>query len=335
MNTLKDVAKLAKVAVSTASYALNGTGKVSQETREKVLKAAEELGYRPNGVARDLKRNVKTGIICTLFDNFGGPFFSEILRGVQDVATCNNYNLIACTHRMTEKFLSERRVDGAIVLSPIIPDDLLLKNAGPNFPIVVLDRELECEYIYRVLLDNVKGAYEATKYLIDQGHSSIAHISGPEISYDSQKRLEGYKKALRDNNMDFESSLVVQGKFTEEGGYAAMKLLLLNSKFRNKPLEAVFCANDEMAIGAINALNELGIRVPEDISIIGYDDIRLSSYIHPSLTTVSHYKYEWGVMAANLVLQGMKESFKGESIMLPPKLIVRDSCRPMAQNKYA
>lgn len=327
MYTIKDVAKLANVAVSTASYALNGTGKVSQETREKVLKAAKELGYRPNGVARDLKRNVKTGIICTFFDNFGGPFFSEVLRGVQDVAICNNYNLIACTHRMTEKFLSERRVDGAIILSPIIPDELILKNAGPNFPIVVMDRELECEYIYRVLLDNVKGAYEATKYLINQGNSRIAYISGPEISYDNRKRLAGYQKALEESNIGFENNLVVQGRFTEEGGYGAMKLLLINSRLSNKPLDAVFCANDEMAIGAINALNEEGVRVPEDISIVGYDDIRISSYVQPSLTTVSHYNYEWGVMAANLVFQGMKENFKGDSVILPPKLIVRNSCK--------
>lgn len=325
--TIKDVARMANVAVSTASYALNNKGKVSQETREKVQKIADELGYRPNGVARDLKRNVKTGIICVFFDDFGGPFYSEVLRGVQDVALCNNYNLIACTHRMTEKFLSERRVDGAIILSPNIPDEVLLKAAGPKFPIVVMDRELQCEHICNVLIDNVQGAYSATKHLIDLGHKRIAYISGPFISYDNMKRLEGYKNALMENNIAFDPNLVVQGRFTEEGGYGAMKLILLNSKLNKSKLDAVFCANDEMAIGAINALNEENVKIPDDISIIGYDDIRLSSYIQPPLTTISHYKYEWGTMAANLVFQGLKEDFKGGKVILPAKLIVRSSCK--------
>lgn len=327
MYTIKDVAKLAKVAVSTASYALNGTGKVSQETREKVLKAAEELGYRPNGVARDLKRNVKTGIICMFVNDLGGPFYSEVLRGVQDIAGFNGYNLIACNHTMTDKFLSERRVDGAIILSPNIPDKLLERVAGPQFPIVVMDRELKHEHIYNVLLDNINGAYLASKYLIDLGHRKIAYISGPMISYDNIKRLEGYKKALDDHNIGFDPSLIVQGRFTEEGGYGAMKLLMFNSKQNNINIEAVFCANDEMAIGAINALSAEGIRVPEDISIIGHDDIRLASYIKPSLTTIRHQQYEWGTMAANLVFQGLKEGSKGGNMILPAKLIERESCK--------
>ncbi|SKA87316.1 transcriptional regulator, LacI family [Clostridium sp. USBA 49] len=326
MHTIKDVARLANVALSTASYALNGTGKVSQATKEKVLKAAEELGYRPNGAAKDLKRNKKTGIICMFVSDFGGPFYSEVLRGVQDVAICNNYNLIVCTYKMTEKFLNERRVDGAIILSPHIPDDLILKVASPQFPIVVMDRELECENVYTVLLDNVQGAYNATQYLIELGHRNIAYISGPVVSYDNTKRLEGYKKALSDNNIEFNPNLIVQGRFTEEGGYGAAKLLILNSKLNKIPLDAIFCANDEMAIGAINALNEDGINVPEDISIVGYDDIRLSSYIKPSLTTISHYNYEWGTMAANLIFQGLKENSKCGKLILPAKLIKRESC---------
>lgn len=332
MYTIKDVARLANVAVSTASYALNGTGKVSQSTREKVLKAAEELGYRPNGVARDLKRKVKTGIICMFVDDLGGPFYSEVLRGVQEVAICNNYNLIACSHRMTEKFLSERRVDGAIVLSPNIPDDILLKTAGPQFPIVVMDRELECEHIYNVLIDNFNGAFQAVKYLIDLGHRKIAYISGPLVSYDNKKRLEGYKQALEENDIKFNPNLIIQGRFTEEGGYEAMKLFLLNSNITNQ-IDAIFSGNDEMAIGAIRALSEKGIRVPEDISIVGYDDIRLASYIQPPLTTVSHYKYEWGTMAASLVFQGLKDQFKGGKIILPAKLIERSSCKATGNKK--
>jgi LacI family transcriptional regulator len=262
-----------------------------------------------------------------MFVGLGGPFYSEVLRGVEDVVLCNNYNLIACSHTMTDKFLSERRVDGAIILSADIPDKLLQRVAGHSFPIVVMDRELQNEYIYNVLLDNNNGAYKATKYLIDLGHRKIAYVSGSTISYDNIKRFEGYKMALADNNIMFDNNLVVQGRFTEEGGYGAMKLLLLNSKLNGNHIDAVFCANDEMAIGAINALNSEGVRVPEDISIIGYDDIRLASYIQPSLTTISHNQYEWGAMAANLVFQGLKEDFNGGKIILPAKLIERNSCK--------
>lgn len=326
MYTLKDVAIRAKVAISTASCALNGTGKVSEETKQRVLKAAEELGYRPSGFARDLKNNQYTNIICMFVNDFGGPFYSDVLQGVQDVAISNNYNLIACTYAMTEKFLTERRVDGAIILSPNIDDELLIKVAGAKFPIVVMDREIDNEYIYNLLIDNVKGAYDATKYLISLGHKKIAYISGPLISYDNKKRLEGYKKALSEMGLSEDNNLIVQGRFTEEGGYAAMKLLLLNSKFNNNHIDAVFCANDEMAIGAIQALKEESIGVPNDISIVGYDDIKLASYIEPALTTISYNKYEWGTMAANLVFQGLKNGSTGGKIILPTELKIRESC---------
>lgn len=326
MVTIKDVAKLANVAVSTASCAINGKGKVSEETRKRILKAAEELDYRPNGFARDLKSNSGTGVICMFVNDLGGPFYSEVLRGIQEVVLCNNYNLIACTPSMTEKYLAERRVDGAIILSPNISDELLLRVAGPRFPIVVMDREIECKYIHNVLINNTNGAYMATKHLIELGHSRIAYISGPFVSYDNMKRLEGYKLALAEKGIPFDQSLVVQGRFTEEGGFGAAKLLQLNSNSIKNKIDAIFCGNDEMAIGAINALNESGIRVPEDISVVGYDDIRLASYIKPALTTVSHNQYEWGTMAANLIFNGFNEESKGERVVLPAELVVRDSC---------
>jgi LacI family transcriptional regulator len=329
MNTIKDVARLANVALSTASYAINDTGKVSKETKQKVLKAAKELGYIPNGVARDLKNNKKTRVICVFVGDLGGPFFSEIMKGIQDETLKNNYNLIACNHNMADRFLSERRVDGAIILSASVPDDLILRVAGPHFPIVVMDRKLEGEYIYNVLLDNVQGAYQATKYLIELGNKKIAYFGGASHSYDNVKRFEGYKQALMENGVTFDENLVFQGYFTEKGGYEAMKLLLLKSGLDNNHIDAVFCGNDEMAIGAIKALSEEGIRIPKDISIVGYDDIRLASYVQPPLTTISHYKYAWGVMAANLVLEGLKDDIKSRNIIMPAKLIVRNSCRAL------
>lgn len=331
MKTIKDVAKLANVAISTVSYALNDTGKISKDTKERVLKAAKELGYVPNGVARDLKSNKKTGIICVFVGDLGGPFFSEVMKGIQEEAIKNNYNLIACNHNMAGRFLSERRVDGAIILSAEVPNELLLSVAGPNFPIAVMDRELESEYIHNVLLDSKQGAYMATKYLIELGNKNISYFSGAySSSYDNNKRFEGYKQALAENGLIFDDNLVVQGGFTEEGGYKAMKLLLLKSRLDDNPIDAIFCGNDEMAIGAMNSLKEEGIRIPDDISVVGYDDITLASYMQPSLTTISHYKYGWGVMAAHLVLEGIKNKIKSKNIILPPKLIVRNSCRTVS-----
>jgi LacI family transcriptional regulator len=327
MATIKDIAKKAGVAISTVSYALNNDHRVNVNTKKRIMEVAKELNYRPNGVARDLKmKKVKT--IGIFMNDFGGPFYSELIRGVQEIVYSNGYDLIACStygegeESTVHRFLKEKRIDGAILLAPTIPNELVLDVASDDFPIVVLDRELKSDHIYSVLIDNKQGAFKAVNHLINLGYRKIGYLSGPNNSYDNLKRLEGLKSALEMNNLPFVPSWNVQGRFTEEGGYQAMKILLTSP---NIP-QAVFSANDEMAVGAIKALNEAGLKVPDDLAIIGFDDIRLASYIQPPLTTMSHHKYEWGTLATQILFYALQEKSARDTIFLPVELIKRESC---------
>jgi len=327
MATIKDVAKQAGVAVSTVSLALNNDPRVSEDTRRKVLKSAEELNYRPNGAARSLKRR-KTETVGLFLNDFGGPFFSSFIQGVEEVVSANGYDLVACStfggqHNTANRYLREKQFDAAIILGPAIPDELILQVAGPQFPIVVMDRELSADHVHSVLVDNVQGARSATRHLIGLGRRRIGYLSGPLNSYNNQKRLVGFKSALEEAGIPLQASCVAQGHFTESGGYQAMKSLIVS---RSLP-DAVFAANDEMALGAIQALMEAGLRVPEDVAVVGFDDIRLSSYVRPALTTVGHPKHEWGTVATHVVFQALREPGEQPSaIMLDTELIVRESC---------
>ncbi|MFC7321693.1 LacI family DNA-binding transcriptional regulator [Halobacillus campisalis] len=303
MTTIKDVAKRAGVAVSTASYALNGINKVSAATVEKVNKAAAELNYKKSGFASDLKRS-KTNTIALILSDLSGPYFSELIKGVQEVTASNGFDLIACSSvggdkSTASKFLKEKRVDGAIVLAHNISADLINSSARKDFPIIVLDRDVDNPNVVHVEVDNRKGAYEATEYMIQKGHSSIAYVSGPMNSHDNEERFQGYLSALEHNNLSYQSRWKISGDFTREGGYRATKMLLAQ---QNMP-EAVFYANDEMAIGGLQAFSEKKVRVPEDISMVGFDDIQLSEYVQPPLTTVRQPKYEAGALAVHLIFQ--------------------------------
>ncbi|MFC0525842.1 LacI family DNA-binding transcriptional regulator [Pontibacillus salicampi] len=303
MATIKDVAKRAGVAISTVSYALNGNEKVSQATMDKVLKAAKELNYQKNGFASDLKRT-KTNTIALILSDMSGPYFSELIKGVQEVAASNQYDLIACSsvggdRSTATKFLKEKRVDGAIILASNISTKLIEESAREDFPIVVLDREVENPYAVHVEVDNQHGAFQAAEYLMKRGHRSIGYVSGPVDSHDDQERFKGYKSALDKYDIPFQSKWKIGGDFTRDGGYRATKMLIVQ---QNLP-DAIFYANDEMAIGGLQAFTEKGIRVPEDISIIGFDDIQLSEYVTPPLTTVRQPKYEAGALAVHIIFQ--------------------------------
>lgn len=200
MATIKDVAKLAGVALSTASYALSGDSRVSSKTRSKVLEAARQLNYRKNGFAMDLKRS-RTKTIALILTDLSGPYYSELIRSVQEVALTNGYDLIACSSMggrdsTAVKFLREKRADGAIILAPNIRDEVLIETSGPQFPIVVMDRPLCSEFLVNVLVDGEQGGYTATRYLLENGHRHVAYISGSSDSYDNHLRYQGYLRAL-------------------------------------------------------------------------------------------------------------------------------------------
>lgn len=327
MATIKDVAKAAGVSVSTASYALNGNSKISEATRAKVLEAAKLLNFQKNGYATDLKRS-STKTIALILSDMSGPYYSELIRGVQETALENGYDLIACSSFGGEdstavKFLKEKRADGAIISAHNVQDEAILESARKGFPIVVLDRLLTSEHIYNVLVNNEQGGYSATELLIKNGHRKIAYISGPSNSYDHKSRFKGYMQALSDYNLESAPNLPVNGRFTIDGGYMATKLMMAQ---RQLP-EAVFYANDEMALGGIKAFHEAGIRVPDDISVIGFDDIFLAQYVNPPLTTIRQPKYEAGSLAAHLILQLLEGKDLEHEYRLQTELIVRQTCK--------
>lgn len=326
MATIKDVAKRAGVAISTASYALNGHDKIKGATRERVLQAAKELNYRKNGLARDLKMS-KTNTIALILSDLVGPFYSELIRGVQELVLEKGYDLIVCSSYGDEsstaaKFLRETRVDGVILLAHNIKSDFIRESAREGFPIIVLDRYLtDNPHIVSINVNNHEGAYEATNYLIDKGKSSIAFISGPQVSADSHDRLAGYRQALKDRGLTYHSKWTINGKFTQEGGYQATQMLIHQGGIP----DAIFYANDEMAIGGLDALKDHNISVPKEISIIGFDDIQIAAYLHPQLTTMRQPKYEIGKLASHVIFQILEGQDVKNYYSLSTEMIYRES----------
>ncbi|QSO47251.1 LacI family DNA-binding transcriptional regulator [Alicyclobacillus mengziensis] len=325
MPTMKDVAKAANVALSTVSLALRNDPKVKESTRRRVLEAAHKLQYRPNGIARDLKTR-KTDTICILLHDLGGPFYSELIRGVQDVATSSGYNTIASgslggRNGSAVKLLSERRVDGVIVLAPDVDDEVIVQSAGADLPVVVLDRELTDEFVYSVRVDNEQGGYQVTRHLLEVGNRRVVFVSGPADSLDAEHRYRGYVKAMNEFSAPVSKRFDYNGQFTEQGGYTVGKVM---SALPELP-DAVFASNDEMALGILRAFEEKGIRVPDDVALAGFDNIRIAEYVRPSLTTVQQPMYEMGAVAAQLLFQALSGSKTLGSVRLATNLVVRQS----------
>lgn len=324
MSNIKDVAQLAKVSISTVSYALNNTGSVSEKTKRKIIDAAKKLEYKPSGIARSLKTK-KTEIIGVFLNNFNGPIYSEIIRGARDVIKANGYEIVVAEcmvgKNKVTKLFSQSIVDGAIILSTTISDEIIKKYATSKFPIVVLDRELNNEYISNVLIDNKNACYNAIKFASHQGYNDIALINGPIGTYDSEKRYEGFMEGIKDFKLNLKSEWACIGNFEEKSGYNITKEFIEND---NLP-EIICAANDEMAIGAIRALKEADIKIPEEVSVMGFDDILLCNYITPKLTTIRRPAYDLGVLAAHTLFNNLKGNFDNKSKMLSTEFIIRES----------
>ena len=295
MTTIKDVAKRARVSITSASYALNDTGTISDDTRKRILEAAEELNYHPNAFARHLKKR-KTHTIGVFISRFGGSFYEEILEGIHDAVLQTEYELIVCPESRTmPKLLTQRQVDGAIVFDSKTRSDILLKLASKRFPIVVLDRYLESDYLFPLLLDNQQGTQQAFYHLYEQGARRISFVSGALDSLDNQERMRAFLFEAEKNKV-----LVPRydGNFTEKSGYDVAQAIIASG---NLP-EAVFCANDQMAIGFIKAMKEHQLNAPNDIAIIGFDDIQIARYMQPSLSTIGASRLAWGAAAATQLI---------------------------------
>lgn len=325
MTTLRDVARAAGVSVAAASYALNGNGTIADETRQRVLAVAEELNYHPNAFARHLKK-IKTRTIGVFITRFGGSFYEEILEGIHDAVLSTDYELIVCPEsRPAHRILMYRQVDGAIVFDTKISSEVIGRLAAPSFPIVVLDRASRQDFVFPLLLDNRQGVREAFHHLHRQGLRRLAFVAGAPDSLDNAERKQAFLDEARQHGLAVQ---LCQGNFTEASGYAAAQELLATAD----RAEGVFCANDQMAIGLLRAMHERGLRAPEDIAVIGFDDIQVAALMRPSLSTVGASRVAWGATAARQLIGFLEDRTPIQSQRIPTHLIARQSsCRATDQ----
>jgi len=329
--TMKDIAREAGVSINTVSRALNGKPDVNEDTKKRILEIADRLNYVPNFLAKGLvTKNTRTiGVIVS--DN-ANPFFARMIKGIEDYARSRGYNIILCnTDERYEKeeeavrLLREKRVDGLLItLTPAQKertDILELKRTG--VPFVLLNRHMDDIMTDYVINDNVYGAYLAVSHLAKLGHKRIGYISGPSQISSVRERLEGYRKALFENNIEFDNSLVKGSNLKMEGGYRLMKEFL---ELENRPT-AVFTYSDFLAIGALKALKEAKLQVPKDIALVGYDDIEFSSLLEVPLTTVHQPRYRIGEEGAKILINRIegKDSEGLHQIILKPELVIRES----------
>ncbi len=326
--TLKMVAEKAEVSVNTASRAINNKPDINEETKNRILKVAQELGYIRNAAAVAL-RTKKTGTIGVVIADNRNPFYAEVLNGMEEAAREKNYHIIlANTQRDYKKeeeainLLLAKRVDG-LLITPVQDRDDDIKNLiEANIPFVIVGRDFENIEVDAVYNDEVKGGFLATEYLIKKGHKRIALINGFLYKSPAKGRLEGYKKALNKYRISLDESLISVGDINIEDGYERTKQMLE----KNLDFTAIFAYNDMMAFGAMQAIKEKGLRIPEDIGLVGYDDIPFSSLISPALTTIRLKKQELGAESIKLLLSRINGNRKKtKKVMLGVELQIRES----------
>lgn len=330
--TINDVARLAGVSTTTVSHIINGTRYVSDELKTRVDKAITELGYRPNSMARGLRRGESKTIGLIVPDN-SNPFFAEILRTIENFGYSNGYSVILCNSDSDVKkeisyteLLYAKQVDGIVFITTNNSVEHLQRLTNNGIPFVIIDRDLHLADTDVILVDNFTGGYEATQYLISLGHRCIACIAGPSLLTPSADRVGGYKKALQEAGIEVTPEFIVTGDFQFEGGENGMKQLL---SLKKRPT-AVFACNDLMALGAMRALREAGLAIPQDMSLIGFDDIALTSVVSPSLTTIAQPIQEIARLSLQLLIDRIHEKMTVNSpkkIVLPTTLVIRESCK--------
>ncbi|WP_338779157.1 LacI family DNA-binding transcriptional regulator [Metabacillus sp. FJAT-52054] len=335
MTTIYDVAKKAGVSSTTVSKALNNYPDVSEKTKNVILTVAAEMGYLPNSHAQSLstKKTWSIGVMFTEENEVGmkHPFFNAVIESFRKHAENEGYDLIFPSRNLRNRnttyleHFTYRGVDGIIIICSDQNDPQVLEILDSNIPIVVIDmNEVNSSVVYS---DNVTGAETAVDYLISLGHRKIAHISGDSETFTGEARINGYEKAMKKSSLAIpEGYLVNGGMFSIQEGRAAMEQLL---KLKDRPT-AIFIAGDQMAIGAMETIKDHGLAVPDDFSIVGFDDIEMASYVTPKLTTIKQDTDALGAQAASLLVSQIvqkKKSIKSE--MIPIQLIERESCRAL------
>lgn len=329
--TIRDVSERAKVSISTVSRVLNGTVPVAEQTRQRVLQAVKELDYRPNVFARSLVTN-RSGGIGVIVNEMSSPFYGAMVRGVEQVFEPADMHLLVASgkaaadrERKAIDLLLSRRVDALIVHLEALPDEEVLELLDADLPVVLVGRRIAEAGSRSIFIDNEYGGMLAVRYLTGNGHRTIGHLSGPLSFPDSRARLMGYRQALAEAGIPFDDTLVIESDWLEAGGYQATMRLL-----RRRPdLTAIFAANDQMAIGAYQALRASGRDIPDDVSVVGFDDVVFSRYLFPTLTTVRQPLLEMGEAAARYVLSALEGEEAEVTDQFEAELTIRQSVRKL------
>lgn len=335
--TIVDVAEASGVSYSTVSRVVNNKENVKKETRERVLRAMEELGYEANLQARSLAGG-RTNIIGLLVVDLATQYMSAIIRGMDEVLAANRRELVLYTthHRLSKEsayvnMLARGVADGMVIVLPREPESYLSALRQRDFPYVLFDQMSINEHDLSVTAANEEGGYAATRHLIDLGHQHIGMITGLMDMVSARHRLDGYRKALDDHGIPYDEELVYEGDFTEASGVCGAEYLLALPQ----PPTAVFASNDESAVGFMEVLRARNLRVPDDISIVGFDDVPIAKLVTPQLTTVRQPLVEMGRRAMQMLIDLIeKPEEKQHSIVLPTELIVRESTAVPAKVSY-
>ena len=335
MPTIYEVSKLAGVSLATVSRVINKSSSVTEKTRLKVEKAVQQLGYKPNSVAQSLASN-RSNCVGVLVGDLYSSYYGSLMDGIEkELRSANKHIVIGSSHgdEQQEKddieFLIDRKCDALILHVEAVSDEYLQNLSNGTTPIFLVNRIVPTLDNNSIDLDNEQGGYLATKYAIDSGHTEIAYLSGPSGKKDVQARLAGHKRALNECGIPFRDTLVYEGDYLQSGGREGINHFLNN----NQPFTALVCANDEMAIGAMATARDKAIHIPDDLSIIGFDNVIFSSYVHPKLTTINNPIREIGRMAACLVLKRVYAEETPEiNHLFRPTLISRESVAEPRKN---
>ena len=328
MATIYDVSKLAGVSLATVSRVINDSGTVRPKTKQKVLSAISELGYRPNSSAQSLASK-NSNSVGVLIPELYGPFFGTMLSSIEsELNKAGKRVIITAGHSDETKerdgieFLLRSNCDALILHIYSIPEELLEELSSGPVPVIFLNNHFPQLAENCIWLDNEHGGYVATKSLLELGHREIAYISGPYWKVDSFKRLAGHKRALKEYGLKDNESLIIEGDYEVASGKHAMRELLKNGL----SFTGLVCANDEMAAGAMDVAREQGLEVPDDLSIIGYDNVSFTELLNPKLSSIDCHTSKMGQMAAHMVMKNTygEKNLKTQS-SFKPELVMRDS----------
>jgi LacI family transcriptional regulator len=331
---LRDVASRAGVSTATTSRVLSGKGFVSDELRERVLTAVKELNYTPNGLARSMSLRV-THTLGLVVSDVTNPFFTTVARSVEDICQEQGYSVVLCnTDGKPEKeraylaMLHEKRVDGLLLSSTGAAAEQLRDILDAGIKVVLIDRVIPGVDSICVGVENFDGMFRGTQYLLSLGHRHIGLIVGGLDVPTSQERLDGYLAAMAERNAEIDPALIVDGHFSEEGGRTAGLQLYQ----RADPPTAIISCNNLMTSGLLFALRDIGKRVPDDVSVLGFDDLPIFSLLDHPLTVIAQPTYELGRRAGEVLLEQLQKGRveqQAKNIQLPTQLVLRDSCRPV------